>query len=180
MRDIPPPKGPRRILLLGSAIVVAEVVLGIPILVAAQLPPLSNSLDPATLEAGFVGVVVVTLALTALLTITRRTKFHYDERGVYRGNKLLFDWYHVNKVTLTFRESTGSVTLIAPPTFRAVISGPLIERQSYVSYGVALSFALTDGSSTSIPTNLDKMTERGLIEHMRDVSREVNQAIEFV
>jgi hypothetical protein len=179
LRNIPPPKVARRTLFYGLALAAGESVIALAVLNASQVPPLSESISTGTLTVAFAIAIAITLALTAILSFGRLKKYRYGEQGVYRGDKLLFDWRHVNKVSLSFKESSGSVILVARPTLPALLAGPLVERETYVSYGASLSFSLADGSSISIPTDLDKMSQDGVIEHIHDISKGSNPSIVF-
>lgn len=103
----------------------------------------------------------------------------FDERGVYRRNRLLFTWTQVSSIGLDFRKGGGSVTLVAWPTWAAVLSGPLEQRMTFVDYGVSIVFELSDGKTVRIRSNLDRLTDDSVVERIDELAKSANPRIKF-
>lgn len=103
----------------------------------------------------------------------------FDERGVYRRNRLRFTWTQVSRIGLDFRKGGGSVTLVAQPTWAAMLGGPLVQRMTFVDYGVSLFFELSDGTTVRIRSNLDRLTDGGVVERIDELAKSANPRIKF-
>ncbi|MDV3294038.1 MAG: hypothetical protein LYZ70_07180 [Nitrososphaerales archaeon] len=168
MKYIPSPRRFR--LTLVYAIIVLLLALG----VGASL------YTPSTYQgAAIASSVLLAFGTFAVVEYRWLKEFAYDEKGVYRWNKLMFPWAKARKISLGFSESTGSVTLVARPSLAALLSGPLVDRETWVAYGISMVFSLDDGSSVSIPSNLDRMTDEGMIENIHEVAKAANPSIEI-
>lgn len=135
---------------------------------------------PSSYEGFLVALsVLVAFGAVAVIEYRRLKEYGYDEKGVYRWNKLMFSWTDVRKISLNFKESSHTVTTIALPSIRTIISGPLINRATWVDYGISTVFTLDNGSTISIPSNLDRMVDKGIVEDIHEVSRAANSSIEI-
>ena len=112
------------------------------------------------------------------MVINRRPKYSFDEKGFYKKNRLLFDWHCVSGMTTSFKEHSAHVNLFAGDS-DALMSGGPFQRVDYFSYGAAISFALSDGTTIKIPTDLDSMGRTGLFENIHDASTRANPHIRF-
>jgi len=123
--------------------------------------------------------IITAVALYLPLKLGALDRYSYDERGVYLKERLLFPWRQVKRISLKFDESTGSLTLVAQPTWAALISGSLEQRETWVSYRATIVFSLRGGEVISIPSNLDRMTREGVVQKIDDLAKADNPAIEF-
>lgn len=123
--------------------------------------------------------IITAVALYLPLKLGALNRYSYDERGVYLKERLLFPWRQVKRISLKFDESTGSLTLVAQPTWAALISGSLEQRETWVSYRATIVFSLQGGEVISIPSNLDRMTREGVVQKIDDLAKADNPAIEF-
>ncbi len=168
MQYIPPPTSYRRTLEYALVIALVGVVLA-----ASFLNALSVEWDVANL-------VLIVGILSSLLLKRRALKQHgFDGTGVYRRGKLLFSWRQVKRIGLKFAGGGHSVTLVAQPTWRAFLSGPMVERETWVSYGVSVVFELEDGRAILIASNLDSLTSNRVAERIDEVARSANPSIEI-
>jgi hypothetical protein len=167
MEYIPPPTSPRRSLAYILLAVLVELVIGL------FLGPKWSLAWDAAIMAMTGGVFVY-----AFLRIRGLNEYGFDERGVYRRGRQLFLWSQVKRLGLKFGESGGSVTLVAQPRWGAVLSGPLVERETWVSYGVRLVFDLETGGEVPIPSNLDRLLGKK-VERIDELARLANPRIEF-
>ena len=124
-------------------------------------------------------VFVVGILFYILLGFRELKKNGFDEKGFYRRGSLLFSWTQVKKVGLKFAKRGGSVILVAQPTLGAILSGPLMERETWVDYGVHIVFSLEDGRVVLVASNLDRLTTGGVVERLDEISKAANPRIEF-
>jgi len=141
---------------------------------------LAVSLQPAWSLAWDVVVFGFAIGILAyiFLNVSQFRRYGYDEKGVYRRGKLVFSWSQVRKTGLSFAGGGHSVTLAAWPTRGAIISGPFVERDTWVSYSVSLVFTLEDNKEVTIASGLDKLAG-GILEKIDEVARAANPRIEF-
>jgi len=167
------------VLVLGLVLAAIEAfeTLILPVVLGLPMPPPDIGGISSYLVSG--SLIVLTLALTMIVAFNRRAKYSYDEHGIYRKGKLLFDWYHVNKVTSLFKGSSRGINVPVGPSLMAVLTGGPTQQVNYESYGATLSFVLTDGNTVSIPTNLDRMSRESLVEDVHRVSKAANPSIQF-
>lgn len=123
--------------------------------------------------------IVFGLASYLFFKLRSLNRYTYDERGVHLKGRLLFQWRQVRRIGLKFDKRTGSLTLVAQPNWAAIISGPLAERETWVTYRAAMAFTLQNGEVISIPSNLDRMTRGGIIQRIDDFAKADNPTIEF-
>ncbi len=128
---------------------------------------------------GVISTVLLAFGTFAFMERRRLKEFGYDEMEVYRWGKSMFSWVRVHKMSLNFKESDHTLTTVARPTLSALLSGPLVNRATWVDYGISMLFSLDDGSSISIPSNLDKMTSEGMIEDIHELAKAANPSIEI-
>ncbi len=166
MEYIPSATSLRRALEYGA---VATIVA---FLLASALVP------PGILWDGAIFAVVAGVLVYLVLHYQKLKMYGFDERGVYRRGRLLFSWPQVKRLSLGFRNRGGSVTLVAQPTWAALLSGGLFESASYVDYDVTLDFELGDGRKVAIPSNLDRLAGR-VLERIDERARSANPRIEF-
>jgi len=131
-----------------------------------------------TTAFGTAVVICTTLGATAVASFNRLRKYWYDEHGLHQGRKSVVAWENVRKVAVSYAKSRHSAILAARPTIYTVLSGPLLSRVTLLSYSVLLRFELDNGSSISIPTDFDKISDSAL-ENMRDLARVANPSIKF-
>ena len=124
-------------------------------------------------------VFVVGILSYIFLSLRELKKYGFDEKGVYRRGRLLFSWTLVKKVGLEFANRGGSVTLVAQPTLGAILSGPLMERETWVDYGVQIVFSLEDGRVVLVASNLDRLTTGRVVERLDEIAKAANPRIEF-
>lgn len=130
------------------------------------------------LRDGVVFATVVGVFTYLVLSYRKLRMYSFDAKGVYRGGKLLFSWPQVKRLSLDFRNHGGSVTLVAQPTWAALISGGPFESASFIDYDVALAFELENGGNVSIPSNLDRLAG-SFMERIDECARSANPRIEF-
>jgi hypothetical protein len=127
----------------------------------------------------FLSSILIGFGTFAVIEYRRLKEFGYDEKGVYRWGKLLFAWSGVRKISLSFSESSHSVTLMAAPSIGAIIGGGVIDHATWIGYGISTVFALDDGSVVAIPSNLDRMTSEGMIEDFHELAKTANPSVEI-
>lgn len=126
--------------------------------------------------------LLIVAAVATFLTLKYRQlkEYSFDEKGVYRKRRLLFPWSKVRRLGLKFGKGGGSVTLVTPPTWGALLSGGVVQRETLVTYSASLVFDLEDGSVVTIPSNLDRLTGGRVVETLDELAKAANPRIEFV
>jgi hypothetical protein len=141
----------------------------------------SSTVSPSSLW-GAVAILLILAGLAVYLEANYRAlkKYGYDAKGAYRWGKSIFQWQQVKRITLDFKESSGSLTLLAKPTWASLAGGlPILERETWVSYGASMVFVLEDGTRFAIRSNLDDLTKRRVIEGVDELAKAANPRIEF-
>ena len=165
--SIPPPSGT-----IGTT-VISFVALSVGLLVIYSYVPFGSLVGVSST------LILFVLVATFLVRRLSGRGYTFDEVGVERSGKLLFRWAEVDRISLKFSKDAHSLTLVAQPTWAAFLSGPLIQKDAWVDYGIGVVFALKDRSSVFIKSNLDSMTKRGTIERMDEAAKSANSSIKF-
>ncbi len=146
------------------------------VVVFAALFVASVVLPAGILWDGAVFVIAIGVSAYLLLSYRKQRMYGFDAKGVYRSGRLLFSWSQVKRLSLNFRGHGDSVTLVAWPTWAALVSGGPFESASFVDYDVALAFELEDGRKASIPSNLERLVGR-VMERLDELAKSANQKI---
>lgn len=123
MRNFPPSKSAKVVLLLGLALTAVEALETLVLPFALGLPMSPPDIGGVSAYLVSASLIALTITLTAIVAFNRRAKYSYDEYGTYRRSRLLFDWHHVNKVTVSFKGSDREINLPVGPSLMAVLSG---------------------------------------------------------
>jgi len=167
MQSVPPPTTYRRVVTYSAALGLLAVIIA-----SAALPPGLN------LEIVVLAIFMALLSWLAYRYSSLR-EHEFDQKGVYRRRKLLFTWAAVKRISLSFAKHAHEVTLIAPPTFGAMLSGGAIQHTGWIDYGIKIVFSLEDGRSFSVPSNLNKLTQDRVIQRIDEFSKAVNPRITY-
>jgi hypothetical protein len=132
-----------------------------------------------TLLDGVILATIIGLFAYLILSYRRLRMYGFDATGVYRNGRLFLPWAQVKRLSLSFRNRSGSVTLVARPTWASLVSGGPFENATFVAYGVALAFELENGGRVSIPSNLDRLAGN-VMERIDEFAKSANPGIELV
>lgn len=173
-KGIPPPESAKGVLVVWGPISVVSSLLISSVIAVTLQPPKLGQLVWGELPPYFLGVFSMFLAYIAFRLYRTRPKYFYDEKGVYKGSRLLADWRSVTTIKINFRPISKEGPGHAFPHFS---SDPTVNAESYPledldSSKYSFSFVSRDGKEIArVPTRPASLSMGGTSEDILETAR---------
>jgi hypothetical protein len=130
----------------------------------------------------------MTIFVVGTIAFLRRTMYSFDEKGLYKGGRLLLNWADVKSVQTVYYNHSFSHTFwisgiprgpMALPILLGSRQDQLFPKLSVISYGVSLVFHDKLERTFVVHSNLNKLLQRRVPERMREAVETRKLDIEF-
>lgn len=116
-KGIPPPSSAKGVLLVWAPISIIASLLISSVLAVTLSPPRLGQLVWGELPPYFLAVFGFFLAYIAFRLYQTRPRYFYDEKGIYKGSRLLADWKSVGTMATKFRAIKRDLPAPVMPNF---------------------------------------------------------------
>jgi hypothetical protein len=127
--------------------------------------------------AAFATLALITIFAGVTIAFLRRTMYSFDEKGLYKGERLLLNWADVWRVETVYYNHSFSHTFwisgiprggMGLPILLGTPTDQLIPQATVVSYGVSFVFYDRLGKTLVVHTNLDRLLKTRVPQKMKE------------